>query len=302
MLNSVNFLNLNRTNGFGNQLSAEKRQKNQAGGKCFGSGYYTDYYPEYYQDYSPHQIKDGLLNLTNGILGIVGFNAALFAVQNFVNGKILVGKINKHYTDKIHNDNQLVNLASKMLEDNGLDKKVTFVPGKTGEAYYSALGNRVVIGGDKASALFHEIGHAIIENKSGILKTLQDHRGHYTVAALALYALMSQRRQKDAFGDKRQGLGTKIANFLSRGSLLVPLLAFSPELITEFKASQYGLKFLKGKGVDKALYKNIKNSYRACFATYLFIPVSIILMELLFSGIEKEVRKQKQRRTYADYY
>jgi len=116
---------------------------------------------------------------------------------------------------------------------------------------------------------------------------------------MALYALRSSQnpRRKDIFGDDRKSFGTKVKEFLSRSTLIVPLLAFSPELITEYKASSYGLKFLKEKlkegRIDERTFKNIKRSYITCFGTYLFFPVSIILMELLLSGIEKEVNKHK---------
>lgn len=297
MINSVNFPNLNQTSVFDNKISAQNRQKNQAENIHFG-----DYYSGYYAP--SHPLKDGLLSLTNGLIGLFGFNAVLWGIQDFVNGKILVGKINKHYTDKIHNELQLTQLASKMLEDNGLDKTVKREIGRNGEAYFTALGNKIVTGADKSSALFHEIGHSIIENNTTLLKGLQRFRGNYTILALGLYALMSQGQKKnqDVFGDEKQGFFTKAKNFLSRSTLLVPLLAFSPELITEAMASKLGIDFLSkqqklGKISEEAL-KNIKKSYAACFGTYLFIPVSIIMMELLTSGIEKEINKHKSRDVY----
>lgn len=251
----------------------------------------------------------GFASLTSSLLGIVGFNAALIAIQDIVNGKILIGKINEHYTKKINDNEKLTSLADEMLKTPGLET-VHREFGGTGEAFYTSTGipkrkilpNTVVIGTDKCSALFHEIGHAIIENKTTFLKFLQDHRGSYTVIALALYALMSQNKKQsyNPYEEQNEGFGSKVKKFLSRSTLLVPLLAFSPELITEAMASKKGLDFLKGK-VEKPLYNNIKNSYRACFATYLFIPVSIILMELLQSGIEKEVQKHRYKKMMNGY-
>lgn len=293
MINSVNFPNLNQTSVFDNKFSAKNKQKNQAAENI----HFGDYY---YQDYTPaHPLKNALLSLTDGVLNLFLFNTALWWIQEKVNGKILIGKINKHYTDKIHNEPQLTQLASKMLEENGLDKTVKREIGRDGEAYFTALDNKIVTGADKSSALFHEIGHSIIENKTTLLKGLQNFRGKYTFISLALYALMSQgqKNNQDVFGNERQGFFTKARNFISRSTLLVPLLAFSPELITEAKASKIGIDFLKkqkdtGK-ISEEMLKNIKNSYKACFSTYLFIPVSIIMMELLTSGIEKEINKHK---------
>lgn len=254
-------------------------------------------------------VKYGFASLTSSLLGIVGFNAALIAIQDIVNGKILIGKINEHYTKKINDNEKLTSLADEMLKTPGLET-VHREFGGTGEAFYTSTGipkrkilpNTVVIGADKGSALFHEIGHAIIENKTTFLKFLQDHRGRYMYIALALYALMSQNKKQsyNPYEEQDQSFGSKVKNFLSRSTLLVPLLAFSPELITEAMASKYGLKFLKGK-VEKPLYNNIKNSYRACFGTYLFIPISIILMEVLQNSLEKGIQKHRYKKMMSEY-
>lgn len=297
MINSVNFSCQNQANRLGNPPSVEKQQKTQAENIPFGNSYYQTYNPYY----SEHPLKDKLFRLTNSVLGTIGFNAALWWLQDFVNGKVLVGKINKHFTNGIKNPEELMPLAFEMRQKEGLNNSVKISGGNKGEACFSHIGNEVIVGEDQLSSLFHEIGHAKIENKTEFLKLLQRNRGNYTILSLALYSLMSQKRHQseDAFGDHKKSLGTKIKNFLSRSTLLVPLLAFSPELITEAKASQYGLKFLKEKvaqgKLDKNIYSKIKKSYATCFGTYLFIPISIILMELLFSGVEKEVQKQKRR-------
>lgn len=300
---NVNFSNINPLNKNGSQVqyAEQKRQKHCAAnlrGKnvSFGDEYYSD-----------HPLKDGLLSLTNGFLGIIGFNAALWWIQNFVNGKILVGKINKHFTKNLDNPEQLEQLALEMRDKEGLSD-VDIKSGNPGEAFYTETGiperrirpNSIRVGEDQVSSLFHELGHAKIENKTEILKFLQRRRGNYAVLALALYALMSQgqnQRRSDVFGDERKSFGAKVKDFFTRSTLIVPLLAFSPELITEAMASKYGLKFLKevknAGRIDKKTFRNIKRSYITCFGTYLFIPVSIILMELLFSGIEKEINKHK---------
>lgn len=258
-------------------------------------------------------IKYGFASLTNGLMGLVGFNAILWWLQSKVNGDILIGKINKHYTDKINDNGTLVNLAEEMRQEvnKGLpeERHVTIGPEAPGEAYYKHTTNKVHIGPDKVSALFHELGHAKIENKTTILRALQRFRGHYTPIALFLYAMMSQNRKYsyNPFGEaQEQTFGDKVKNFFSRSSLLVPLLAFSPELITEAAASRYGLKFLKQQVKDKKILpemkKNIGRSYLACFGTYLFIPVSIILMEVLQNSLEKEVNKLRQKRMMNQYY
>lgn len=258
-------------------------------------------------------IKYGFASITNDLMGLVGFNAILWWLQSKVNGDILIGKINKHYTDKINDNETLGKLAEEMRHEvnKGLapQRHVAFAPEAPGEAYYKDSTNKVYIGEDKVSALFHELGHAKIENKTTVLRALQRFRGHYTPIALAIYALMSQNRKQsyNPYGEaQEQTFGDKVKNFFSRSSLLVPLIAFSPELITEAMASKYGMKFLKEKvkegKLPEALKKNIGRSYLACFGTYLFIPVSIILMEALQSSLEKEVHKLKQKRMMNQYY
>lgn len=247
------------------------------------------------QSQSPFQsLKDWVLMLTDGAVGIIGMNAVLWWMQNFVNGKILSGKINKHYTNKITNEqkNKFPALAYEMLDKNGLKDKVKVFQGAEGEAFFTHKGNYIQVGKNQYSALFHEIGHAIQENNTVLLKKLQRFRGHYSILSLALYALMSQRPKRD---DGDQSIGSKI----SKSDVIVPLLAFSPELITEAKASQEGLKFLKQKlnigVIEKSLYKNIKKSYITCFATYLFIPVSIILIDMLRNSANNARRRRIMR-------
>lgn len=309
MINSVNLSKINPFSASGNS-SYSAQNKGQTTLHATSHSQPSFGYGEYYSD---HPMKDALFGMTDGIWNLVGFNVALGWLQNFVNGKVLVGKINKHYTDKIQDKKHLESLYEEMKHEEGLQNVTRYI-GEPSEAFYTASGNAkreinpnsVVVGENEFSSLFHELGHAKIENKTGLLKELQRFRGNYTWLALGLYALMSQNRNQnqDAFGDGRKSFGQKMANFVGRVSLLVPLLAFSPELITEAKASHYGLKFLAKKvkegKLEESVFKNIKNSYKACFGTYLFIPVSIIMMELLTSGIEKEINKSKQQNVY--YY
>lgn len=310
MINSVNLSKINPFSVNGNS-SYSAQSKGQTSLYATGHSQPSFGYGEYYSD---HPMKDALLGLTGGVWNLIGFNVALGWLQNFVNGKVLVGKINKHYTDKIKNSkNDIEKLADEMQQEEHLTNVNRYTVNGN-DAFYTEAGdynrkikpNSVVVGENEFSSLFHELGHAKIENKTGFLKELQRFRGNYTWLALGLYALMSQNKSQnqDVFGDGRKSFGEKVKNFLGRASLLVPLLAFSPELITEAKASQYGLKFLAKKvkegKLEESVFKNIKKSYLTCFGTYLFIPVSIILMELLTSGIEKEVNKSRQQNVY--YY
>lgn len=306
MINSINSYGVN--NSYKNFDDKNTSKSNQARANvAFGDNYQSD----------PLQgLKDMAVTLTNDMVGLFGVNAALMAIQRFVNGKVLIGKINKHFTKNITEvDNaKLDKLADDMLEEYKLNKgpqKVIRNEGALGEAYYTHVGgehvlpNSIVVGKDQMSSLFHEIGHAVEENKTTLLKHLQRFRGHYTELSLGLYMLMSMREKKnDGYQDKNQGIGDKIKHFLSHSDALIPLLAFSPELITEAKASMYGLKFLKGKvkdgSIEKSLFKNIKRSYLTCFATYLFIPVSIMLVDAIRNSANKVI--QRRHAEQSQYY
>lgn len=298
MINSVNSYGVN--NSYKNFDGQNTSKYNQTRANvAFGDSYQSD----------PLQgLKDMAVTLTNDMVGLFGVNVALGAIQKFVNGNILIGKINKHFTKNITDTDQLDKLAGEMVKEHELQDKLHFKLGGPGEAYYTHVGNgqvlpnSVVVGKDSFSSLFHEIGHAVEENKTTFLKQLQHGRGHYTEVALGLYMLMSMMPKKnDYYQDENQGIGSKIAHFLSHNDAVIPLLAFSPELITEAKASLYGLKFLKGKlGKDAPLYKNISKSYLTCFATYLFIPVSIMLVDAIRNSANKVIQRHQAERS--QYY
>lgn len=284
MINSVNIQNISN-------ISA-----NNADNKTHANYKYTNKKVSFgYSDESHnHPLKDLLVTLTNDLVGFMGVNTALWLLQDFVNGKILVGKINEHFTKKIKNVENLRPMADEMLEKNRLTGAVNINQNIPGQAFFTHLKNQVVVGKDKSSALFHEIGHAIEENNTKLFKWLQRGRGNYTILSLALYTLLSQRPKPK---DENQDIGSK----LSKSDILIPLLAFSPELITEAKASQLGLKFLKQKlkdgAIEKSLYKNIKKSYLTCFSTYLFIPISIILIDALRNSANNVRQRHAMRQS-----
>src|SRR5574344_1296878 len=56
-----------------------------------------------------HALRNIVKAITGSFVSIIGFNAGLFYLQKFVNSKLLVGKINRHFTDKITDKTKLVN-------------------------------------------------------------------------------------------------------------------------------------------------------------------------------------------------
>lgn len=300
MINNVKFGNLNSPNSFSVKKTENASPcKNESFGQSFGN-YAQD-------DYESHPMRDLFLTLTGDAVGLVGFNTVLWGIQDFVNGKLLVGKINKHFTSKIskEDDAKIVALADKMSEKVGSNPKYLFgyeIDKQTkGQAFYTHEGNYVHVSADQKSSLFHEIGHAMEENNTKIFKWLQRGRGHYTILALGLYALMSQNRNNQQENQHKSFLSKLLSP-----TVVVPMLAFSPELITEAKASITGVRFLeknqKKFNISENLIKNVKHSYLTCFGTYLFIPVSIILMEHLQHTAERAMQRRKAARAHRNEF
>lgn len=296
MINSIKFGNLNNPNNFSaKQAESASPCKNESFGQSFGN-YYED-------DYESHPVRDFFMELTGDAVGLVGFNTALWWLQSFVNSKLLIGKINKHFTSKIsaEDEKKIVEAAKAMIgkvEPNNKDAFSCEISNKTqGEAFYTDRGNFVHVSADQKSSLFHEIGHAMEENNTKIFKWLQRGRGHYTILSLGLYALMSQNKK-----NQQENQHKSFVSKLLSPTVVVPMLAFAPELITEAKASITGVRFLeknqKAFKMSDNLIKNIKRSYLACFGTYLFIPVSIILMEHLQHSAERAMQRRKMRQHY----
>lgn len=309
MINSVQNLNANMAlnqniSVFSQKNTDNKTRINQVNNISF-KGYYED-------ESIWQKTKNTVIALTNDVVGLTGFNAALWFLQDAVNGKLLIGKINEHYTRGISPEDRvkLVDLAKEMKADRELHNVNMFTNAPAGKAFYTHLGgenipaNSVVVGANKHSALFHELGHAIEENKTTFYKFLQRGRGHYTALSLLLYTLLSQNKNtSNSFEDEENtGIFGKIKNFIKKSDAIIPLIAFTPELITEAKASSEGLKFLKekklAKEITEATYKSIKKSYITCFLTYLFVPVSIMLLDSIRNEANKIAQKHHQRKQY----
>ncbi|MDD3436168.1 MAG: hypothetical protein PHC64_03340, partial [Candidatus Gastranaerophilales bacterium] len=190
MIKNVTQTNINHSAFAGNKRCFANKEQAQL---SFG-----DYY-----DSSPsplQSIKDGIATLTDDVVGFIGINAVLWYLQNFVNGKILSGKINKYFTSKIPDKEKLLELANNMktAKENGISHVNIKTIAQDGVAFFDHLKNVVVVGKNEHSALFHELGHAIQENNTRFFKWLQRGRGHYTFLALALYTLMAQRQKSHA--------------------------------------------------------------------------------------------------------
>ena len=145
-------------------------------------------------------LKSSVLAIANLAFSLGGFSVILPAIQTLVNKKIIVNKINKSITKKLNYGDYcsyLLEQAKKMRAEHNMTNKVKIQWGDPGEAYYTHTDNSVVVGRDEASALFHEIGHADIENNTNVLGQLQRFRGNYAIVAGVLYSLTINPKSKE---------------------------------------------------------------------------------------------------------
>lgn len=158
--------------------------------------------------------------------------------------------------------------------------KLNLVIENTGQnAHFDPLNKEIRVSKNTLLSIPHEIGHAVQEHSTKFLKRLQRSRGNYTIIALILYGL---GRSKSNEPEGKESLIGKLRNTLYKYNLLVPLLAFSPELITEFEASRLGLEYMKKAKVPPKLLSAARKHYAVAFCTYLALPAFAILDNFIF--------------------
>ena len=195
------------------------------------------------------------------------------------------------------NPDEITKLGLRMLQDKGLMqdpvkqtadigsvftdglKKLNLIIENTGNnAYFDHVNKQIRVSKNTLLSLPHEIGHAVEEHSTTFFKALQRFRGNYTMLALILYGL---GRNKSTNKKGKETFIGKIQNTLYKYNLLVPLIAFSPELITEVKASKIGIDYLKQIKAPKNIIKAAKKHYAIAFCTYLALPAFAVLDNLI---------------------
>lgn len=244
-------------------------------------------------------------------------NAGVVLGVGLISREVLALWSNKLFTNYFskHPDvdkNELLKISKNMLKDKINEtkdsnfKNIKLEIAQAGQdAYFDHANNRIKITKDTLISMPHEIGHAVQEHGSKFFRMLQRNRGSYTFLALLLYGL---GRNKPTNNKGEQTTWTKFQNILYKYNILVPLLAFSPELITEFKASKIGIDYLKQhvKNIEdkikqtkankslnqqltnsKNILKAAKKHYAIAFCTYLALPLFAMLDNLIFKEASK---------------
>lgn len=245
--------------------------------------------------------KDLFAQLIFSIIGAFGIDET---------NKWMQTQLRKNITDRILNkkhefsEDYIVELTKKMGEKNGLILEKDVFLNIDAEGIYSGAsfleknkveipeikGDLILLPKTELISVFHEMGHAIIENKTSLLKYLQRFRGNYIYVATALYAMANHKPKEEKvakFNVKEQKMDNNKKT--SNWRYLIPFIAFSPELITEIIASKHGLNFLKGEKINENLLKATKKHYLAAFATYLFVPTSIVIFDKLYNVVNDKL-------------
>lgn len=167
------------------------------------------------------------------------------------------------------------------------------------DAYFNHVYNFIKVTKDTIISLPHEIGHAVQEHSTSILKKLQRSRGRYSALALVLYGL---GREIPKNAQEKQSIFEKLQNILHKYNIFIPLIVFLPELITEFAASKIGIdyikkhiknlktnEFLNAKAIEnsKNILKATKKYYAVAYCTYLSLPLFAVLDNYIFKKASK---------------
>ena len=209
------------------------------------------------------------------------------SVANRIGDKIQSLAYENMTTDKFQeiSEDRAKNLADEMIKKFDMnsvkrkfctDEEMQIIFKTSGiNAYFLPKKNIAAAPKIMPSLIFHELGHAVIENKTTFLKFLQTHSNLGKRVLPWLWLVMPfidsiAGQQKAA--DKDSPFA-KITNFIHNhvGSLV--FLTFLPQLISEGMASHYGVTFAKiaqkaGKLSEKEV-SHIEHRYKWAFITYL---------------------------------
>lgn len=268
---------------------------------------YAPYYPMPVQEEDFFDSNEGKAATNAG--AVLGLGLVVREAMKTWSNKLFTNYFSKHPdVDK----NELLKISTNMLKDKINESKgsnfknIKYEIAEAGQdAFFDHFNNRIKVTKDTLISMPHEIGHAVQEHSTKFFKMLQRNRGNYTFLALLLYGL---GRNKPTNKKGKQTLWTKFQNILYKYNILVPILAFSPELITEFKASKIGIDYLKQnvKNIENKLKQNVSNKqlgtqltnsknilkaakkhYAVAFCTYLALPVFAMLDNLIFKQASK---------------
>lgn len=147
-----------------------------------------------------------------------------------------------------------------------------------GNSCYAFFDKTIYTSKNSRLSLFHEMGHALNDNKSYIPKFLQKYRNlyNYIASPCAIFAIAlsspqnvkNNKQNNHNNENNNSNILTKLKNSFVKFSPLILFLSFMPEVLEEGIASLKGQKFAKNV-LDKDIFKKVKRSNLLGFSTYL---------------------------------
>lgn len=192
-------------------------------------------------------------------------------------------KFNKNFSKKLN--------SSLKKVDNKLFEKISTI-GSGKNAGYVALTNQVLVNEEKMSfSTFHEMGHAINKNCTGLKKLLSKSRVYFATAVpvtLAIGLLTRDHKPsdgKETFADKEYA-------FIKKHCGLISGLCMLPTLIEEGLASINGQKLAKSR-LSPELYKKLVSLNTKAFGSYAIAAVLIGIFAHLAVYIKDKITGDK---------
>lgn len=133
---------------------------------------------------------------------------------------------------------------------------------------------------DPITALAHEYGHYCVK-RNPFLNKLQGNRLLMRLAKMSGFQI---------FVSGILGLYGK-----TTWATIVPIIMSSPVLISEFAASYYGLKTLKGLGATEDDLRAMKRDMSAAFGTYFHSTLKRAAIGMTIGGISTNIRSDKMK-------
>ncbi|MDD3593201.1 MAG: hypothetical protein PHX18_01075 [Candidatus Gastranaerophilales bacterium] len=258
---------------------------------------------QYYTAQSVRSSDDIGTDLLYGSALGVGAWTVVSQIQKFLSGNFL-SKIMIYFGKKIE-QSKLRDLINSMYEKSNIGKfgvktaLVKNINGDINNACYSMKDKMVYYTKNTLSALPHELGHAIIDNKTKFMSFLQKNFygkpfmifNYLFLAAMGLNIASKQLRKQD--GGKYELL-EKTNKFVDKHYTLIGMLGFAPLLLSEFGASAIAVSYaIKNKNFGRGNLIKLIASYAAAFGTYLMATFGTLF--LTDKGLELTQRGKRQQ-------
>ncbi len=150
----------------------------------------------------------------------------------------------------------------------------------------------IVLNSDKmAVAAFHEMGHALNQQSTGLIKIIKNLKGLRGLTPLIL--LTAAFKNKKAEGEKPVGVFDKVTTFVKKNHCgILTTALFIPTVIEEGIASIRGSKVAKPL-LDERLYKQLNKFHGKGWLTYVASAIASALAVEAVSWVQNKIVNSK---------